>query len=105
ALLGAIGPVNAHHSDAGIDMESTITIEGTVTDFRWRNPHVYFNVDVIDGDGNAVEWNVQMGAIVPMARMGWDRDTLEAGDRVVVDLHPAVNGRAYGILESIERDG
>lgn len=86
-------------------MESTRTIEGIVTDFRWRNPHVYFNVDVIDDDGNVVEWNVQMGAIVPVERMGWDRDTLEPGDRVVVDLRPAVSGRPYGILEAIDRNG
>ncbi len=39
AALVLAAPVSAHHSDAGMDMESTITIEGTVKEFAWRNPH------------------------------------------------------------------
>jgi hypothetical protein len=27
------------------------------------------------------------------------------GDRVVVSAHPAVNGRPYGILDAIEKEG
>ena len=39
AALVLAAPVSAHHGDAGMDMESTITIEGTVKEFAWRNPH------------------------------------------------------------------
>ena len=55
--LMAIAPAVAHHSDAGIDMESTIEIEGTVTEFHWRNPHVYFMVEAMDEGGEPVEWS------------------------------------------------
>ncbi|MFL2546160.1 MAG: DUF6152 family protein [Candidatus Rariloculaceae bacterium] len=34
------GSAAAHHSDAGLDMETLTTIEGSVTGFYWRNPHV-----------------------------------------------------------------
>jgi len=29
-------PVSAHHSDAGIDLNSLVTLEGTITGFYWR---------------------------------------------------------------------
>ena len=30
----------SHHSDAGMDMNSVMALEGTVTEFAFRNPHV-----------------------------------------------------------------
>jgi hypothetical protein len=36
-------PVQAHHSDAGVDMESVVAFAGTVREFTWKNPHVYFS--------------------------------------------------------------
>ena len=41
-------PAPGHHSDAGLDMESLVTLVGTVNNFFWRNPHVYFTVDAIN---------------------------------------------------------
>jgi len=104
ALLSTV-PALAHHSDAGIDMDSTVTLEGTVTEFHWRNPHVYFMVEADDGSGATVEWSVQMGSTITTARTGWNSDYLKAGDRVVVRAHPAINGRPYAILESVDKSG
>jgi len=98
-------PVSAHHSDAGIDMESIVAFEGVVTDFVWRNPHVYVLVDRDGGDGEAVEWELQMGPVNVISRRGWRRDTLQPGDRVSVRAHAAQSGRTYGIIDSIDKDG
>lgn len=98
-------PVSAHHSDAGIDMESIVAFEGVVTDFVWRNPHVYVLVDRDGGDGEAVEWELQMGPVNVISRRGWRRDTLQPGDRVSVRAHAALSGRTYGIIDSIDKDG
>ena len=98
-------PVSAHHSDAGIDMESIIAFEGVVTDFVWRNPHVYVLIDRVGEDGEAVEWELQMGPTNVMSRRGWRRDTLQSGDRVSVRAHASMSGRAYGIIDSIDKDG
>jgi len=103
--LASVGPAAAHHSDAGIDMESTVTLAGTVTEFHWRNPHVYFMVEAENERGEASEWAVQMGSTITTARTGWSRNYLQPGDQVVVHAHPAVNGRPYGILASIDKEG
>ena len=98
-------PVSAHHSDAGIDMESIVAFEGVVTDLVWRNPHVYVLVDRDGGDGEAVEWELQMGPVNVISRRGWRRDTLQSGDRVSVRAHASLSGRTYGIIDSIDKDG
>jgi len=98
-------PVNGHHSDAGLDMESMVTLEGTITEFNWRNPHIYFAVETTDGRGEQIEWVVQTSPTVSAARRGWTRDSLLIGDRVTVEAHPARDGRPYALLYAIEKEG
>ena len=45
--LAVAHSVPAHHSDADIDMEGVVAFQGTVTEFHWRNPHVYVLVETI----------------------------------------------------------
>jgi hypothetical protein len=46
-----------------------------------------------------------MGSALSMSRRGWTRDTLLLGDRVVVSLRPARDGRPYGLITSLEKAG
>lgn len=98
-------PVAAHHSDAGIDMESVVAFEGVVTDFVWRNPHVYVLVDRAGDGAEAAAWELQMGPVNVLSRRGWRRDTLKPGDAVSVRAHASLSGRPYGIIDSIDKDG
>jgi len=98
-------PVSGHHSEVGIDMNSVVTFEATVTEFTWRNPHVYLVIETTSENGDVVEWLLQMGSIVTAARAGWMRDSLSVGDHITVRTHPAQDGRRYGIVESVDKDG
>ena len=99
ALLLVSGPsVVAHLSDAGINLNTLVTLEGSITEFYWRNPHVYFTMETRDDRGELVEWTVQMGSAITSARRGWSRDSLSPGDRVTVRAYPAEDGEPYGIL-------
>ena len=98
-------PLSAHHSDAGMDMESVVAFEGTVTEFNWRNPHVYFTVETTDQNGEPVEWTLQTDSTNLRARGGWTLDSLASGDRVLVRGNPAEDGRPYAILVSIDKEG
>ena len=98
-------PALAHHSDAGLDMNTTVTFEGTIKEFHFRNTHLYFIVEADNPRGEPVEWSIQTGSAIGAARRGWSRDTLQPGDRVLVATHPARNGNPYGILESIDKEG
>ena len=104
AALVLAAPVSAHHSDAGMDMESTITFEGTVKEFAWRNPHVYVIVET-EQSGEPVDWELQMGPVHTSTRRGWTRDSLSPGDQVRVQANPMTDGRPYGILRSLDKEG
>jgi len=100
--LALVSPVSAHHSDAALNMESVVTMEGTVTELSLRNPHSYFSVETINEAGEAVEWNVQMGSAIASRRRGWTPDTLAVGERVTFSAHPSKNGRPYSLFVSLQ---
>ncbi len=60
AVIVLAAPITlGHHSSAPFDAGTVVNIEGTVTQFDFRNPHVYFYVESTDETGNTVEWEVE----------------------------------------------
>ena len=41
----------AHHSAAGIDRTKSVTLVGTVKQFKWANPHSWMELDVPNDKG------------------------------------------------------
>ena len=78
----------AHHSPAGYDMQAQRTIEGTVTEYDWGNPHVYVSVREQDSDR---VWVVEAFASTAMKSYGWSSESFVPGDRVVVVGNPGRN--------------
>ena len=101
AALLLAAPVSAHHSDAGIDLESMVAIEGTVKEFAWRNPHIYVIVESVQS-GEPVDWEFQMGTVATQTRMGWTRDSLSPGERVRVQANVMADGRPFEATRRFE---
>src|ERR1044072_3766962 len=75
-------PTVAHHSRAMFDVTTNITYRGTVTEFRWQNPHSHLIVTVAPGakDASTVgTWDVEASAVNLMTTRGWTRDTFKPG--------------------------
>jgi hypothetical protein len=72
------GSLLAHH-DWPVDRTRQITITGTVTAFRWADPHVMITLDVL-ANGTTQTWNVGGSNVKYSAVNGWNRNTLKAGD-------------------------
>ena len=105
-LVAALCPFAlAHHAEVGIDTNTLVEVEGTVREFSWRNPHVYIVVETVNESGERVEFTVQTSSTLTMTRVGWTSDSLSVGDRVNVFANPAQDGRSYGILRTIEKEG
>ena len=92
ATLAAV-PLVAHHSFAAeYDAKKPVTLKGTVTKVDWRNPHVYFFMDVDDEQGKPVNWALEMGPPAGLQRAGWTKNTMKVGDEVVVEGSLAKDG-------------
>ena len=81
----------AHHSLNMFDMETTIVVEGRVTDFDYVNPHGWIIVDTTDEQGESVTWEVETISALIMGRRGITPDSLSEGEWVRIEMHPARN--------------
>jgi hypothetical protein len=99
AVLAA--SVAAHHGVAGYDMTKTITLHGTVAKFDWSNPHVVVYVDAKNEGGEMQHWTIEFAAPVHMVRAGWSKNSMKAGDDIVIETHPSRNGAPVGITSTI----
>ncbi len=112
ALLAASIPLAAHHgTGASYDMSKQITMQGTVTEFHYANPHPQLFFDVTDDKGTVVHWS---GEFYPnpaqLIQGGWGRKrseaALAAGTKVTITVAPARAGTNVGaILKLLNEKG
>ena len=84
-------PVMAHHSTAAFDTSKVVRIEGTITQFRWINPHASIKIDGAASAGPDGLWTIEMTAPNILLRQGWKRNSLQDGDKVVMFVNPLKN--------------
>lgn len=86
----------AHHSFAVFfDHEKSVSIQGKVTDFQFRNPHGIVVVEVTNPDGSKVIWKAETNSPSMMLRRGWTKQSVRPGDTVTVEGWPARDGARY----------
>jgi len=90
-----------HHSAAGIDRTKTVTVEGTVKQFKWGNPHSWLEVEVANSKRASDIWNFEMNPPAFLVRSGWKSTSVKAGDKVKVTGRPFMNGEPGGIFVSL----
>lgn len=100
--------VYAHHSFAAAYFEDQeVGIEGTVTQFMFRNPHSFVRLTAfVKGDRSKTQYPylVEWGGGGQLTRMGVSRDTLKAGDYVVITGSPGRNAADHRVrMKSIVR--
>lgn len=81
----------AHHG-TGISYDlanKPVTLKGTITEFRWANPHVSVFMDVKDASGKVVNWSMEGSSIVGYGRAGFNRNTLKPGMEVTALVYPS----------------
>lgn len=101
-VIGLVaGSLYAHHAAAGIDRTKTVTLEGTVKQFKWANPHSYMEVEVPNAKGGMDTWNLEMTSPAFLVRAGWKSTTLKFGDKIKATANPLKNGDPGGLFVSV----
>ena len=104
-LLFSVG-LSAHHGVALYDVRQMVSVTGTVTEFRFNNPHVLIFFDVTGEGGTVERWSAGLTSPNRLARSdGWTRDTLKPGDAISVTGFPATGGLPSVWVEQIYVDG
>lgn len=93
---------DAHHSFSMFDMKKTVVVTGTVTTFRWQMPHVWLHMMLPGPDGKPVAWAGEMHSPNIVARKGWKSNSVKAGDKIKVTMHPMRDGSPAGSVISVE---
>ena len=92
AAVLAMMPASAHHSTGAFDASVVVAIEGTVTQYRWINPHASIKLDGKANNGfPAGLWTVEMTAPTVLVNAGWNRTSLKVGDKVTIFVNPLRN--------------
>ena len=92
-LLLAVSPVRAHHAFAAeYDAKKQVRLEGVVTQMEWINPHAWIHIDVTGPDGKVTSWMVEGGSPNILLRRGFNKGSLEKGQKISVDGFQAKDG-------------
>jgi Family of unknown function (DUF6152) len=88
-LIVSAGAASAHHSFTATYFEDqTVTIEGTVLQFQFRNPHSFLHVSAPDEDGKMQRWAIEWGGSAQLSNQGLAGSTLRPGDVVQITGNP-----------------
>ena len=84
----------AHHSFSyHFDANKKITIEGTIKEYRFINPHSHLLVDVVNENGELELWDCELPPANVLRRAGWNKDVLPQGASITItgSTHKRVN--------------
>lgn len=79
----------AHHQFAATYHEDrSVTIQGELVQFLFRDPHSFVHVAVKQSDGRLVRYAVEWSGARHLMMVGVTKDTLKAGDFLVITGSP-----------------
>ena len=105
-MLASAGAALAHHSGAMFDATKEVTLQGTVKEFQYTNPHSWLVVNIPDATGKVTEWSFEAEGPSTLLRAGIKKSSLMPGEKVTVKGHPLKDGRpGAGLMNVTKADG
>lgn len=101
AVLATAGAATAHHSFAMFDNDHQIKLQGTVTEFKWQNPHSYIELDILDDKGAVKHWTIECANPGILNRVGWKFNMIKPADKIVAIVAPLRSGESGALLKEV----
>ena len=99
-------PALAHHSGSMFADDKSVTVNGTVKEFQYTNPHAWLVIDVPDASGKVTTWSFEMGELSGLTHAGIHKEDFAPGTKVAVTGHPMKDGRTAGsFTKAVRADG
>jgi hypothetical protein len=96
------GVAFAHHSNAEYG-DKMATMNGTVVEYRWRNPHVTVVWDVKDTNGKVTTWRGELASVTSVMGHGLTKNSLKPGDEIKIAVFPSKLGTPESVIVYITR--
>jgi len=100
-------PLYAHHGEANYNTDNIVSVQGTVTEFQFVNPHVQISLDAKNDKGETEKWIGEARSPAMLSRYGgWDRNTIKVGDVITLSGHRTKNGTFFmRLVKIVKADG
>ena len=95
----------AHHSVALLFSQERITLEGSIKELKWINPHSSFVLEITKEDGAKEEWLVELLARIALERGGWNLDELQNDWNITLTGRTGYRDRTLRFVEARLPDG
>jgi uncharacterized protein DUF6152 len=90
-LIASVG-VRAHHSFAAFyNEDQSVSVQGTIIELAYKNPHAWVHFDARDNDGKVQRIGAEWANPGRLAQQGILQDTLKPGDHVIITGSPSRN--------------
>ena len=97
-------PLFGHHGGTSLyDTSKELTVDATVTEFQWTNPHVEIGLDAKDNNSKVKHWLLEASSPPVLVNRGWNRKTLQPGDVIKATFNPSKSGGSVGRLLKLTR--
>jgi hypothetical protein len=106
AALGVVtlAPAVAHHSFAAqFDGSKSVTLDGTIKEFKFVNPHALATIDVANDKGVVQQWTVEFDGRLNLTNFGWTDATIKPGEHVKISGNPERTGAPRIFFSKIVR--
>jgi len=106
-LVLVAGAASAHHSaPVFYNVNERTTVSGTVTEFRFSNPHAILKLEVVGEDGEKQQWTAETTSPSILRRRGWSQTSFKPGDKVKLEGMPSLDGTyLIRITRAFHEDG
>lgn len=103
ALLVSGMSAAAHHGTSTYDMNTEISLTGTVKEWTFGNPHTWLWLTINTPQKSSEEWSIESAPPTYLTGQGWSVSTLKAGEQLTVLISPLRSEPKRGILLEVRR--
>ena len=106
AFLALAPVVDAHHAAVMFEATKEITLEGTVKEFQYTNPHSWLLVDVTNKDGSVTTWGFEAEGPTSMMQRKIRPSDFTFGTKLTITGRPMKDGRPAALwVKAVRADG